>query len=352
MKLIISTVGILMIVATLLSLLPWSAWWVRDFEFPRVQIAAIASFVLLLYLWLYDGKPFDIVFIVLLLGCIGFQVYRIFPYTPLASWQVLPSIQPAKQNRFSLLVTNLLMDNRNATGLLDTIYGANADIVLTVETDAWWVQQLEALQEDYPFSVLYPLDNTYGMALYSRLPLREAAVKFLIQDDVPSIHTRFVLPGGVEAELRGLHPRPPSPTEHDRSTERDAELLVLAKAVENSAHPIVIAGDLNDVAWSRTTRLFQRISGLLDPRMGRGIYATFHARYPLLRWPLDHVFHSSHWRLVEMKTLSYFGSDHLPVFVTLSYEPKVAHHHDEPEPADQEDHQQAREVIKEAVRDN
>jgi hypothetical protein len=76
-------------------------------------------------------------------------------------------------------------------------------------------------------------------------------------------------------------------------------------------------GDLNDVAWSRTTRLFQRISGLLDPRVGRMYVNTFHADYPLLRWSLDHIFHSTDFALVEMKRLPHVGSDHFPVYVAL-----------------------------------
>lgn len=93
-----------------------------------------------------------------------------------------------------------------------------------------------------------------------------------------------------------------------------------------------MVGDLNDVSWSYTTRLFQKISGLLDPRIGRGIYSTFHARYPLFRYPLDHAFHSAHFKLLDLKVLPYVGSDHFPVYLELQYEPDAEAEHAEPTP--------------------
>ncbi len=105
-----------------------------------------------------------------------------------------------------------------------------------------------------------------------------------------------------------------------------------------------MAGDLNDVAWSRTTRLFCRVSGMLDPRRGRGLFSTFHAHYPLLRWPLDHVFVSEEFTLTHMERLEAFGSDHFPILATLSYQPARQEEHDTPS-ASQEERQEASATI-------
>ncbi|MDU6054697.1 MAG: endonuclease/exonuclease/phosphatase family protein, partial [Acinetobacter junii] len=162
-----------------------------------------------------------------------------------------------------------------------------------------------------------PLDNLYGMHLYSRLPLHDTEVKFILSDEIPSIHASVTLRSGIQVQLYCLHPKPPSPTEAKDSTLRDAELLIIGDRIKDLDESCIVMGDLNDVAWSRTTRLFQRISGLLDPRVGRYFMNTFHADYRLLRWSLDHIFHSTDFGLVEMKRLSHIGSDHFPIYVVL-----------------------------------
>ena len=341
MKILITIVGLFMVLATVLPLLPKDAWWIRMFDFPRLQIMAIAAFILAIYLIFFDiQNPFSFIFCVALLAAVVYQAFCIFPYTVLATKQVENSSQQNNPSCFSLMVANVLMNNRSATQLRTIVQAANPDLLLAVETDHWWEEQLQSLASDYPYKVSHILDNTYGMLLYSRLPLAETKVKFLVQDDVPSIHTLVNLPSGEQVELHCLHPLPPSPTEHERSTERDAELLLVGKAVRDARRPVVVVGDMNDVAWSRTTRLFQKVSGLLDPRVGRGLFNTFHATYPLLRWSLDHIFHSTELRLVKLKRLPYFGSDHFPMYVALSVEPRAASHQEAPQ-AETDDWQEA-----------
>lgn len=341
--------GFLGIITTALPFLRVDAWWVRIFDFPRLQIAFLLFFTLLGYsIFGWSGETVDYLFCAGMIACLGNQAYMMFPYTELAGKQVQASHADRPDSTVSLLPANVLQTNRNSTKLKEIITAADPDIFLAVEIDEWWQEELQSFAADYPYSVIHDQENTYGMVLYSKLELIDAVVKFLVEDEVPSIHSRVRLRSGDQFELRCLHPPPPFPTEDRRSTERDVEMLIVGKEVRELSSPVIVMGDLNDVAWSRTNYLFQNISGLLDPRIGRGFYHTFHAGYPFMRFPLDHCFHSNHFRLIDFKRLAYFGSDHFPVSITLSHEPE-ARTEQEKLRADSSEESEAREKISERL---
>ena len=175
-------------------------------------------------------------------------MYCVLPYLPLYPKQVEKSLAPVGDNTIKLLIYNVLIENRESQKLLDLIKLKNPDVVLLAEPDERWLKDVAALETEYPFTVSHPLDNAYGMALYSRLELVGEQLNFFVEDDIPSIMTQIKLPSDNLIDFYCLHPRPPVPTESVRSDERDAELLLVGKIIKEADAPTIIAGDLNDVA--------------------------------------------------------------------------------------------------------
>lgn len=338
--------ALVLFAATFLAKVPVRDWWIRACEFPRVQIASLALLTLLGAA--YADAPLKWLTIALCLIVMAVQIRYILPWTPF--WDVQMQAAESSENSccVTILIANVLTPNRNFAGLTRQIIFRKPDVILTLESDQWWGDRLdEALAEEWPHSVKVPLDNLYGMHLYSRLELTDVQVSYLIQDDIPSIHGTLHLRNGVAVTLHAVHPRPPAPAESDESTWRDAELLLVGKNIRERGGPALLIGDLNDVAWSRTTRLFAEVSGMLDPRRGRGMFSTYHAGHLALRWPLDHIFASEHFSLGCIERLAGYGSDHFPILATLCYSPDKRDEQEKPE-AEQDQQEVAEDVIDEA----
>lgn len=306
-------------ISTLLPFLPVAHGIVRVGDFPRQQILAIALALLVATVVVGDGATaWRIVQLALLVvACI--QVFFILPFTPLWRKQTVdhrpgsPGSQEGEPLR--LLACNVKMSNRRHRDLADQIHGNDPDIVVLMEVDDSWIAGLRDVLDEYPHRVEQPQDNSYGMVLASRLPLDGTELSFLLTEGVPSITTTMTTPGGQRFRFYSIHPEPPVP--HRGTEGRDGETALVALKVRDEDLPVIVTGDLNDVAWSRTTSRFRRISRLLDPRIGRKVFSTFDARYRLVRWPLDHLFHSPHFRLAGMRRLPACGSDHFPVLFDL-----------------------------------
>ncbi|MGB1451000.1 MAG: endonuclease/exonuclease/phosphatase family protein, partial [Marinirhabdus sp.] len=114
-----------------------------------------------------------------------------------------------------------------------------------------------------------------------------------------------------------------SPTENETSKERDAELMIVGKKIRQKNMPAVVCGDMNDVVWSRIARLFKKMTGMVDPRTGRGFFPTYHAGHWFMRFPLDHLFHTKDLYVGKMKRTKNFGSDHFAMYYEIHHKKKA-----------------------------
>ena len=310
-RLILLIVSGLLVLISLLPLWETDRWWVRLWDFPRLQVGALLVVCALLLVWIGPrrGRAFWVAGGGIL-AALAWQATHFIAYLPPWPTQVA-SLQKCPAGRsIELLNANVLLNNSRYAELLALVERTDPDVVLLLETGLDWERAIRPLHARYPYRIGEPVPNTYGMILLSRLPM-EGEVLHRMQPAVPSIRARLQLADGQSIDLHAVHPEPP--LIGDDSGERDAELVAIGREVRASGRAAIVLGDLNDVAWSRTSRLFLDVGGMKDPRIGRGLYPTFNAKYPLLRWPLDHLFVTPHFGLQQLDRLDAIGSDHFPI---------------------------------------
>ncbi len=320
-------IGTLLILISLGSLISnTTIWFLQILNFPRLGV--LLGLVAGLILFLIGRQKWGVVNLLFLAGTlvsIGIQAYTLFPYTPLGSRPVKSAdpVSVNKQTVFSIMLANVLITNTHADELLKIVAEKDPTFLLTMEINKRWLDQLSVLTKQYPYRMIFPSDNAYGMALYSKLPFHNQQILFLNFDRVPTFKATFTLPGGHSFQLVTIHPVAPAPSKYPDITDSQKEVALLkaGRMVGKRSLPTVVAGDFNDVGWSYNTHQFMTLSGLNDVRYGRGLYSTFSAHSMFMRWPLDYVFVSSEFRVLAVERLPTFGSDHFPFYVQLALQP-------------------------------
>jgi endonuclease/exonuclease/phosphatase (EEP) superfamily protein YafD len=338
-----------LIVAVLLPFVRNDYWVFRILEYPRYQKFILCCVVLATFTFTnVFNTAFGLVTFILLCLCVVYLAYKIFPYTPISRREMKSVKGQNQSNQVKIFTANVYQDNDKYHKMIAQIRQCDPDVIMLLETDKLWEKAMDVLVEDYHYCLKEPLDNTYGILFYSRLEIMQGAIKYLVDKEIPSIEATLKLPSGQLVKTWGLHPKPPVPGEDSRSTAKDKEIMKIAFKVKQETLPVIVMGDLNDVAWSHVTELFRKTSGLLDPRRGRGFYSTFSANIWFLRFPLDYVFCSAHFGLINMKKFDHNGSDHFAMFSHFEYQPALEDVQEKPE-ADAEELDEASEKASQPV---
>ena len=359
MATILSWLGIVLTGAllflTLLPILKTGNWVARICDFPRVQILALSILpiaCIALVIGLDGSSPLRFAMLGLLAGIAVWQFSHIVRYTRFWPCEVT---KDKHGKSLTVMIVNLDYENNQKDRVSETLTTHDADLLLIIEIDEQWEHGLAELLDDYPHREGVVRGEGLGIVLASKFPMRDIEVRHLVSEERASVHAVIEV-DGEDVRVSALHPTPPGlksdqGDRHD-SRKRDAELVLVAKEIQESEpqHRVVM-GDLNDVAWSHTTRLFRRLSGLRDPRIGRSLLNTYHAQRPLFRYPLDHIFVSDEIAVSRLERVRVPGSDHFGVLATIHITIGERPNDTNGERASSNDDEEAREIVSEGKRE-
>lgn len=233
-------------------------------------------------------------------------------------WPLLPYVPPATPTavasdaRITLMAVNVEWRNRSSERLLEMIRAESPDAVIVVELTEPWSERLAPLFAEYPHRILIPDSGAFGIALLSRLPLRNARPFHL--ESTAAIDATIVAPTG-ELRVIGVHLRPP--TRADFAAERARQLDALARLVSEGEGPVAVSGDFNLTPYSPYFSDLLRATDLRDSRTAAGPGFTWPSFLPALGIPIDHCLVSTDVGVAAFRRLPAFGSDHYPIVVEL-----------------------------------
>ncbi len=322
--------------ASFLPLIETNRWWIRYLDFPRVQLAVALVLLLAVAIVLLRFRVGRIGWFVCGLGALalGYHAAKLHPLTPLAAPAAVGLESCAPGGSLALMIANVQERNEAAESFLDLVSEADPDLLLVMETDAWWDEALAALHENFPERAQFIPEGhgAFGMHVLSKYPLVSPEFLFLFDAYTPTAVTGVELPDGEVVQLVGVHPHPPLAWSQP-TTLRDGSLLSAGLLARSSPAATIVAGDFNAVPWEPVTRRAARIGGLLDPRTGRGLHPTFSADSVLMSWPLDQILFQKAFGLLGFEVLRDIGSDHFPVMARLCHAPERDLRQTAPEPA-------------------
>ena len=240
--------SLFMLFTTLAPHLPGKHWLIRVWEFPRLQLCVLILLCMTGWFFMTMTHPVAAVVMIMALALAGiYQAIWILPYTALWPKQVNQVSKVDDNFTLSILTSNVYMYNDNYEGLKTLVRQYQPAMLILLESNQAWQDAMSSIHSDYPHRLACPLENLYGMHLYSKLPFKGEQIRYVVEDDVPSMEVQIDI-SGTQVTVYFLHPKPPSPTENESAAPRDTELAIIGKEMAEHKEPVIVSGDLNDVA--------------------------------------------------------------------------------------------------------
>ncbi len=289
--------------ASLLCLLARSHW-IAELATHFISLYALGAFTATVMLvfsrrWRWAASS---------LALFGVHVALLIPYFP------LPLTRADHSPRLRVLGVNVLTQNSKHRPILEYALSSGADIIGIQEVNHRWVEQLAPLEEKYPYSLKVPRSDNFGIALYSRLPVDNLRIEYLLPYNLESIAGTVQL-GGRAIHVRVIHVLPPISAAN--TVARNTQLDTIGDWARDNA-PCIVFGDFNTAMWSPVYRDMIRQGRLTNARRRHGILGTWPAELYPLSIPIDHCLLSPELTAINCQRGPNIGSDHFPLLIDVA----------------------------------
>lgn len=216
--------------------------------------------------------------------------------------------------KLKLLHLNVLTENDEYERLHDLIEAEQPDVLFLQEFSSAWLNATGKMMADYPYRYSQAREDNFGIAMFSRLPLGSVTHIDSPPLNYPTIVATMTIDGDVLTLISTHATVPISPELYDA---RNIHLGSLADITNEADGAVVLSGDFNASLWDRHYRMLEENTGLKNATRGFGIQPTWPTFLPFAMIPIDHALVSDSIDVIEVRTGSKMGSDHLPLIVTI-----------------------------------
>ncbi|WP_395745333.1 endonuclease/exonuclease/phosphatase family protein [Prosthecobacter sp.] len=219
----------------------------------------------------------------------------------------------AHEKPLRVMTFNVMTDNHNPVAAVSHAMQSDADIICLPEVDDTWRVALQPLRVKYPHHVEEMNSGHFGIACYTRLPVKSLEVRYYTVWRLPTIVMNLDHLGRPLTFI-GTHPIPPMGEQDTR--EWRAQLSGIAALVAGLSGEVIVAGDLNATPWCEGMRLLRKKGGVdfhsLDPVWP----PTWGLNLPMMI-PIDHVLTKGGLTVQKRLLGPEMGSDHRSVTVEI-----------------------------------
>lgn len=303
---------VIFICVNIIAVLPVNNIIVDIFSHFRLQYLIFSFLFLFLFVYLSCLSKKYIVCCLISFIFIFWNLFEVFPY--------IGEYRPLNQsNTIKFALYNVLTSNKNYDDFLLGISQENPDIIILQETDDIWLEHIKVLKKNYPYYIEYSRSDNFGISMYSKIPFTKADIELWTDFEVPVVVANLNL-FSQNVNIYGIHTLPPTGKDYFRVRNEMLENINTISSQESSKN-LIFAGDFNTTVYSNSYKKYIKSANLKDCQiLAKNINGTWNSRYmPIFRISLEHVLISPKILMNSFKIGKNFGSDHLPVYVELSF---------------------------------